>query len=77
MCMHVVSHLRVLTYSRAASRVLENLDTRVAPCDDFYAFACGAWQRRNVIPEDKSTQNVFGLLRDEVQTINKCTYKGL
>ena len=58
----------------AASRVLDNIDASVKPCENFYQFACGKWKRTNVIPEDKSGQNVFGVLRDSVQVINKCKY---
>ncbi|XP_052212856.1 neprilysin-like isoform X2 [Dreissena polymorpha] len=55
----------------AAARILENVDPKINPCDNFYLFACGAWKRKNVIPEDRSSQNVFGTLRDSVQVINK------
>ncbi|XP_052819632.1 neprilysin-4-like isoform X2 [Mya arenaria] len=57
--------------AQAAARVLENIDTSVDPCDNFYMYSCGAWKRKHVIPEDKSSQNVFGVLRDNVQVINK------
>ena len=55
----------------AASRVLEGIDQSVNPCDDFYMYACGNWKKTHVIPEDKSSLSVFGVLRDQVQVINK------
>ncbi|KAL4221845.1 Membrane metallo-endopeptidase-like 1 [Mactra antiquata] len=55
----------------AAARIIENLDTSIEPCDDFYQFACNGWKRKNIIPEDRSEQTVFSLLVDEVDTINK------
>ena len=54
-----------------AARVLESMDKTVNPCEDFYTYACGGWKKSHVIPEDRSSLNVFGVLRDEVQVINK------
>jgi endothelin-converting enzyme/putative endopeptidase len=40
----------------AASSVdLSALDRSVSPCDDFYTFACGGWQKHTPIPEDRSS----------------------
>ena len=58
----------------AASRVLESMDRSVNPCEDFYTYACGNWKKTHVIPEDRSSLNVFGVLRDQVQVINKSKY---
>ena len=32
---------------------LASIDHRVEPCNDFYAFACGAWIANNPIPADR------------------------
>ena len=29
----------------------------VDPCHDFFEFACGTWNKRHVIPEDRSVLN--------------------
>lgn len=36
------------------------------PCDDFYSFACGGFETRNVIPDDQSSVTTFSLISDEV-----------
>ncbi|XP_069119070.1 neprilysin-like [Argopecten irradians] len=57
--------------TESAARVLNNLDTTVKPCDNFFDFACGTWRKLNIIPEDRSSQDVFGILRDEVEVVLK------
>jgi putative endopeptidase len=35
------------------------MDRTVDPCVDFYAYSCGGWQKRNPIPADQSSWNVY------------------
>jgi putative endopeptidase len=44
---------------------LSSLDRSVNPCDDFYKFSCGGWQKNNPIPADQATWSVYGKLANE------------
>ena len=34
----------------AAAFILENIDTDIDPCEDFYNFTCGKWAMKNNVP---------------------------
>ncbi|GEO06572.1 peptidase M13 [Adhaeribacter aerolatus] len=44
-----------------------NMDTTVAPGDNFTAYVNGNWVKKTAIPADKSMYNVFLILNDKVQ----------
>jgi putative endopeptidase len=46
---------------------LSDLDRSVDPCDDFYKFSCGGWQKNNPIPADQASWSVYGKLANENQ----------
>uniref|UniRef100_A0A4W5R5Z8 Neprilysin n=1 Tax=Hucho hucho TaxID=62062 RepID=A0A4W5R5Z8_9TELE len=53
--------------TQSASRLIENMDANVDPCDNFYQYACGGWLKKNIIPETSSRYSTFDILRDELE----------
>ena len=53
------------SYNKAAE-LLQNMDQSVDPCQDFYSFACGGFEKKNIIPDDKSSVTTFSLISDKV-----------
>lgn len=51
----------------AASKMLEQMDMGVEPCDDFYSFACGQFVEDTIIPDDKVSVNAFSVISDKLQ----------
>uniref|UniRef100_A0A8C9WAF4 Neprilysin n=1 Tax=Scleropages formosus TaxID=113540 RepID=A0A8C9WAF4_SCLFO len=60
----------------AASRLLENMDPTVDPCENFYQYACGGWLKRNIIPETSARHSTFDILRDELEVVLKGVLEG-
>lgn len=58
-------------YYFIAASLLSAMDPTADPCEDFYQYACGTWDKRHLIPEDKSSINTFEVLADRLQVILK------
>ncbi|GAB6026306.1 Peptidase M13 [Chamberlinius hualienensis] len=54
-----------------ASSIINAMDLKINPCDDFYQYACGGWVKANPIPEGKSIWGTFGKLWQENQLVMK------
>uniref|UniRef100_A0A3B3SV54 Membrane metalloendopeptidase like 1 n=1 Tax=Paramormyrops kingsleyae TaxID=1676925 RepID=A0A3B3SV54_9TELE len=54
-----------------AARLLQNMNPKVEPCQNFYQYACGGWLDRHVIPETSSRHSIFDILRDELEIVLK------
>uniref|UniRef100_S4RL21 Peptidase M13 N-terminal domain-containing protein n=1 Tax=Petromyzon marinus TaxID=7757 RepID=S4RL21_PETMA len=58
---------------RVAAGVLASMDRTVEPCQDFYGFACGRWERLNPLPDGHSRWTTFS----SVWRQNQATLKHL
>ncbi|KAL4172688.1 hypothetical protein KRP22_007851 [Phytophthora ramorum] len=58
--------------NKLPSDVAIHIDRGVEPCNDFYAFSCGAWQRQVEIPEDRASMFLsFSAVSDENEKVLK------
>jgi endothelin-converting enzyme/putative endopeptidase len=70
-CLHLPAQqdttqpLQAMPYSPSLD--LNNLDRSVDPCQDFYKYSCGGWQKNNPIPSDQASWSVYAKLGNENQ----------
>lgn len=50
----------------AAHMVLQNMNGTADPCEDFYNFACGGFEDRIIIPDDRSSRSQFAIIGDDL-----------
>lgn len=51
---------------KGAARLMDAINKNVDPCDNFYDYACGSWERLNTIPADRLSYSTFEKLRDQL-----------
>ncbi|KAH8273040.1 hypothetical protein KR018_002243, partial [Drosophila ironensis] len=54
---------------RTAASLLSAMDLTADPCEDFFQYACGTWNKMHPIPEDRSSISTFEVLSDQQQVI--------
>lgn len=54
-----------------AASLLMAMNQTMDPCQDFFQFACGTWNKKHLIPEDRSSISTFEVLADQLQIILK------
>lgn len=65
----VVTHVQVsftMLLYLTASVVSSKMNFSVRPCDDFYQFACGRFDKTSIIPEDAGSINTINLIEGRV-----------
>jgi predicted metalloendopeptidase len=54
---------------KVAAAILSAADMSVDPCEDFYAYSCGGWERLNPIPDGRSSWSMFEKLWEANQLV--------
>ena len=52
---------------RASKELKESMDDSADPCNDFYTFACGGFNAKAVIPDDKISHTTFDVVGDRME----------
>ena len=52
---------------RVSEYMKESLDDSVDPCNDFYTFACGGFNTKAVIADDKQGYTTFDVVREKME----------
>ena len=61
----------VCLFNFLAAYLLSAMDRTADPCHDFFQYACGSWNRKHVIPEDRSSISTFEVMADQLQVVLK------
>lgn len=50
----------------SAASIIERMNTKIDPCEDFYEYACGSFGEEMYTPDEKSTVDTLSLLNDKL-----------
>jgi putative endopeptidase len=53
------------TMAYTPSLDVTSMDRNADPCNDFYQYSCGGWQKNNPIPPDQTSWSVYGKLYED------------
>ncbi|RZF35772.1 hypothetical protein LSTR_LSTR012070 [Laodelphax striatellus] len=51
----------------SANSVLQNMDRKINPCDNFFEFACGKFLKETRVADDKTGVTAFSLISDKLE----------
>nr|CAG4640659.1 EOG090X01U4 [Eulimnadia texana] len=68
---HIIQAGIHVVYRLGTASLLAAMNWSSDPCEDFFQFACGAWNKKHLIPEDRSSISTFEVLADQLQVILK------
>jgi endothelin-converting enzyme/putative endopeptidase len=71
----IITLCATLAFAQDAKRMksfdLDALDRSAEPCQNFYQFACGGWNKANPVPADQTRWGRFELLREYNRSLTK------
>lgn len=57
-------HCQTAECTKAAARIVQYMDPKAEPCDDFYQFACGNFDKVHTIPPGQTRTSNFNVLQE-------------
>lgn len=66
--MSTEQHYKMVLQERG-SLMVQLMDPSADPCDDFYQFACGRWNGKFPIRQDKAVDNTFERLKEDLDDV--------
>ena len=58
--------IKLRLFNLLANMILENMDDTFDPCENFYQFTCGSFDKNKRMEDDQAKITEFSILRDKV-----------